>query len=128
MAFEGLIVVPNAFFQIQQQSLRFVSFSLVRLGMQLVLNLVLLIGFDMGVAGVLLSGLISNVLIGGYLMLRLLTVVRPRFHGPDARAFLRFGLPLVAMQIATTLVKQAAMIAWRSGVSRNRTRPVFDIM
>jgi O-antigen/teichoic acid export membrane protein len=50
---------------------------------------------------VLLSGLISNVLIGGYLMLRLLTVVRPRFHWPDARAFLRFGLPLVAMQIAT---------------------------
>ena len=101
MAFESLIVVPNALFQIQQKSIRFVTFSLVRLGMQLALNLLLLIVFDMGVAGVLLSAVISNFLVGGFLAVRLLAMVRPRFSWPDARAFLRFGLPLVAMQIAT---------------------------
>ena len=36
MLFESLIVVPNALFQLQQKSIRFVSFSLVRLGLQLV--------------------------------------------------------------------------------------------
>jgi O-antigen/teichoic acid export membrane protein len=101
MAFESLIVVPNALFQLQLKSISFVKFSLVRLGLQLALNLLLLIPFRMGVAGVLLSGVIANFLVGGFLVARLLFVVRPRFSWPDASAFLRFGLPLVAMQIAT---------------------------
>ena len=101
MAFESLIVVPNALFQLQQKSIHFVSFSLLRLGLQLGLNLLLLIVFDMGVTGVLLSGLIGNLLVGGFLAIRVLTKVHLQFNWPDARAFLRFGLPLVAMQIAT---------------------------
>lgn len=101
MAFESLITVPNALFQLRQQSIKFVSFSLVRLSLQLALNLVLLIQFDMGVAGVLLSGVITNFVVGGFLALRVLTHVGTRFNAPDARAFLRFGLPLVAMQVAT---------------------------
>lgn len=100
-AFETLIVVPNAFFQLQQRSLHFVGFSLLRLCLQLGLNLLLLIPFRMGVAGVLLSAVITNFLVGGFLSIRLLITVKPRFHWPDAHAFLRFGLPLVAMQIAT---------------------------
>jgi O-antigen/teichoic acid export membrane protein len=101
MAFESLITVPNALFQLRQQSIKFVSFSLTRLVLQLTLNLVLLIQFDMGVAGVLLSGVITNFLVGGYLVLRVVGQVGTHFSTPDARAFLRFGLPLVAMQIAT---------------------------
>jgi O-antigen/teichoic acid export membrane protein len=101
MAFESLLTVPNALFQLKQQSIKFVSFSLTRLCMQLALNLVLLIQFDMGVAGVLLSGVITNFLVGGFLVVRVLTQVGAKFNAPDARAFLRFGLPLVAMQVAT---------------------------
>jgi O-antigen/teichoic acid export membrane protein len=101
MLFESLITVPNALFQLRQQSFKFVSFSLTRLLLQLTLNLVLLIQFDMGVAGVLLSGVITNFLVGGYLLLRVVGQVGTRFSGPEARAFLRFGLPLVAMQVAT---------------------------
>jgi O-antigen/teichoic acid export membrane protein len=101
MAFESLLVVPNALFQLQHRSIRFVSFSLTRIGLQLVLNLVFLIPFGMGVTGVLLSGLISNIIVGAYLTGRLFVTVRPSFSWLDARAFLRFGIPLVVMQIAT---------------------------
>jgi O-antigen/teichoic acid export membrane protein len=101
MLFESLITVPNALFQLRQQSIKFVSFGLTRLVMQLTLNLVLLIQFDMGVAGVLLSSVITNFLIGSYLLSRVVGQVGTRFSGPEARAFLRFGLPLVAMQVAT---------------------------
>lgn len=100
-AFETLIVVPNALFQLQQKSMHFVAFSLLRLLLQLGLNLVLLIQFRMGVAGVLLSAVITNFVVGGFLTIRLLTIVSMRFSWPDAHAFLRFGLPLVAMQVAT---------------------------
>ena len=101
MLFESLITVPNALFQLRQQSMKFVSFGLSRLLLQLTLNLVLLIQFDMGVAGVLLSGVITNFLIGSYLLARVVGQVGTRFSAPEARAFLRFGLPLVAMQVAT---------------------------
>ncbi len=101
IAFESLITVPNALFQLQQQSIRFVGFSLVRLSLQLSLNLVLLTQFHMGVAGVLLSSVITNVLVGGFLAVRLLVVVGRTFDFGAARSFLRFGLPLVAMQAAT---------------------------
>ncbi|HET9440602.1 MAG TPA: oligosaccharide flippase family protein [Longimicrobiales bacterium] len=101
IAFESLITVPNALFQLQQQSIRFVGFSLLRLCLQLSLNLLLLIQFNMGVAGVLLSSVITNVLVGGFLAVRLLFVVGRSFDFTAARAFLRFGLPLVAMQAAT---------------------------
>ncbi len=101
MLFESLIVVPNALFQLQQKSIHFVSFSLARLGLQLGLNLLLLIVYEMGVQGVLLSGVIANLLVGGFLAVRLLIILGVRWSSSDARAFLRFGLPLVAMQVAT---------------------------
>lgn len=101
IVFESLITVPNALFQLQQQSLRFVGFSLLRLCLQLSLNLLLLTQFRMGVAGVLLSSVITNVLVGGFLAVRLLFVVGRTFDFTAARSFLRFGLPLVAMQAAT---------------------------
>jgi O-antigen/teichoic acid export membrane protein len=100
-ALESLIIVPNALFQLQQRSIHFVVFSLLRLCLQLGLNLLLLIQFRMGVAGVLLSAVITNFIVGGFLTVRLLLIVKPRFHWPDAHAFLRFGIPLVVMQIAT---------------------------
>jgi O-antigen/teichoic acid export membrane protein len=101
MAFESLVTVPTALFQLQQQSIRFVTVSLLRLGLQVVLNLILLIPFRMGVTGVLLTSVISNCLVGTVLVTQLLWKVKPRFSRPAAVAFLRFGVPLVVMQAAT---------------------------
>jgi O-antigen/teichoic acid export membrane protein len=101
MACESLIVVPNALFQLQQRSIRFVTFSLLRLGLQVGLNLLFLIPLRLGVTGVLLTGVISNLLVGGFLAAQLLWTVKPRFEWTAARQFLRFGIPLVVMQVAT---------------------------
>jgi O-antigen/teichoic acid export membrane protein len=101
MAFESLIVVPNALFRLQQRSARFVMFSLARLCLQVGLNLFLLIVLRLGVAGVLLSSVITNLLLGGVLAAQLLWTVRPRFDRFVAGQFLRFGIPLVVMQVAT---------------------------
>jgi O-antigen/teichoic acid export membrane protein len=101
MACESLLTVPSALFQLHNQSIRFVTFSLTRLGLNLALNLVLLIQFNMGVAGVLLSSVITNMLVGGFLVIRMLGIVKTSFSWPVAQSFLRFGIPLVVMQVAT---------------------------
>lgn len=101
MAFEGLILVPTALFQLRDRSKQFVAVSMVRVVLQVILNLILLIPLQMGVTGVLLSGLIANMLVGGYLTAQVIREVGSRFRLQEAREFLRFGLPLVAMQVAT---------------------------
>jgi len=78
--------------------------SLARLALQVVLNLILLIPFEMGVIGVLLSSLLTHVVVGSLLAVRLLATVGARFNGGAARAFIRFGAPLMLMQGATFIV------------------------
>jgi len=104
MAFEGLLLVPIALFRLQNRSTTFVFVSLARLCIQVVLNLIFLIPFEMGVFGVLLSSLVTHVVIGLALGVPLLASVGMRFKGRSARAFLRFGAPLMVMQGATFIV------------------------
>lgn len=101
MALDSLIIVPAALFRLQHQSVRFVTMSLVRAGLQIGLNLVTLIPLQMGVAGVFLSSALTNLILGGVLAGQLLWTMKPRFNLPIAREFLRFGIPLVVMQVAT---------------------------
>lgn len=101
MAFESLIIVPTALYQLRNRSTAFVIVSLVRLVLQVGLNLLLLVHFRMGVTGVLLSGLITSLAVGGFLVVQVLLEVGARFRWGPAREYLRFGLPLVAVQIAT---------------------------
>lgn len=101
MVFEGLLLVPIAHLQLQNRSRAFVGLSLAKLVLQVALNLIFLIPLRMGVMGVLLSGLIANGLVGSFFAFRTLSTVGVRFDGGAARGFVRFGLPLVAMQVAT---------------------------
>ena len=101
MAFESLMLVPTALFQLKERSGAFVTISMLRLLLQVGLNLLLLIQFDMGVAGVLLSSLLTSLIVGGALAISLVRQVGTTFRGSAAREFLRFGLPLVAVQVAT---------------------------
>lgn len=101
MAFEGLIGVPLALIQLRSRSQLFVAIGLLRLSMQVILNLILLVRMDLGVTGVLIGSLATNALFGSVLAASMLREVGIRFSSPAARSFLRFGLPLVGMQVAT---------------------------
>ena len=104
MAFEGLSLVPTAFFQLQNRSRTFVLVSLGKLGMQVTLNLIFLLPLGLGVLGVLLSSMITNIVFGTALSVRMLSSIGWRFERAAARGFVRFGLPLVVMQVATFLL------------------------
>lgn len=101
LAFESLLLVPASLFQLRERSKLFVLVSLARLALQVIMNLVLLAWFRMGVTGVLLGNLIANIVVGVVVALFMFGDIGMRFQRSVARDFLRFGLPLVAMQVAT---------------------------
>jgi O-antigen/teichoic acid export membrane protein len=101
MTFEGVLLVPMALLQLKERSGTYVAANMVRLVIQLVLNLIFLIPLRMGLLGVLLSSLLANGCVGVFLAVRLVRRIGLRVDTPVARAFLRFGLPLVLMQVAT---------------------------
>lgn len=104
LAFEGLVLVPLAHIQLGHRSVLFVVVNAVKLILQVILNVILLIPLDMGVTGVLLSTLVANVVIGIWLTLQLVRNVGVHFSPTVVGRLLRFGLPLVATQIATFLL------------------------
>lgn len=104
MALDSLVIVPLAYLQLATRSGLFVGVQFAKLVLQATLNIILIIPFDMGVAGVLWSGLICNLLVGGFL---LQLVVRERGFSPSfgiARKLVRYGYPLMITQVATMIL------------------------
>lgn len=104
LAFQSLVLVPIAYLQLRDRSKLFVAVNLAKLVLQVTLNVILLIPFAMGVKGVLVSSLIAQMAMGCALAVYLVRDVGTRFSFPAARALVRFGLPLVVMQVASVVL------------------------
>ena len=89
----SLSTVPLLLMQMEGRALFFSSMNLAKLVLQLSLNILFLVGFGWGPLGVLASGTISGVVIGGISVLWLLR--RNGLHGSaaSARELVRFGWP-----------------------------------
>lgn len=104
MALESLLIVPMAFLQIAKRSRIFVTVNLTKLAIQVTLNLVLIIGLGQGVAGVLISGLVANAVIGSFLTWMLLREHGWRPRVSIARDLVAYGYPLMITQVATMVL------------------------
>jgi len=101
LASNAMLVVPMAYLQVAGQSIRFVAVGLSRLVLQVTFNLFFLVVLHLGVKAVLLSTMITNLMVGAVLLAYFLGHVGLGMSGPATRALLRFGLPLVAVNVAT---------------------------
>lgn len=101
LASDCLIVVPMAYLQVSGHAIRFVSVSLLRLLLQVTFNVIFLVVLQLGVKAVLLSTLLTNLILGAGLVGYLISQVGISVPWATTRALLRFGLPLVAVQVAT---------------------------
>lgn len=101
LATSALIVVPMAHLQVSGAAVGFVSVSLVRLLLQVLLNVYFLVVLGLGVKAVLLSTLLTNLILGAGLAVRFVARVGLHLSWPSTRALLRFGLPLVAVHFGT---------------------------
>jgi O-antigen/teichoic acid export membrane protein len=90
--------VPMAFLQIKQRALPYSAILLSKLVMQVIFNLLFLVHFGMGVASILLSTMIVNIVLGVGLSIYLLSVTGIRFSRLALTDLRRFGVPY---QLAT---------------------------
>lgn len=102
--FQGLLLVPLAYLRVRDLSLLFVGANIVRLLVQLTLNLVFLVHLDMGAESVFLSNLFASMLVSIVLAGYMLTRTGLKFSASASRDLVRFGTPLIATQVATFFV------------------------
>ena len=104
MFFASGIEIPMVYIRAKQQSGRFVIINLIRLTIQLGLNIVFLVGFHMGVMGILYGGLITSVLVAMYLLVSTLRTTRLTFDMNVYVQMLIFGAPLLVSDISVFIL------------------------
>lgn len=100
LAVQSLLIIPLAAVQLREQSRLFVGIGLTKLVVQVTLNLVLLVGFDLGPRAILISTVVSNLVVGIPLTMSLLKGVGVRWNRNAVRDMLRMGLPFIGVQLA----------------------------
>lgn len=101
LAFSALSWVPLAYARARGLSTLYVVSDGARLALQIPLNVVFLAYFGLGVESIFLSTLIANVVMGVGLTAWMLRAVGTRFSRGATRNLLRYGIPLIATEIAT---------------------------
>ncbi len=87
--------IPLDYMRIKQESLRYISVSMVRVFFTLVLNIVFIVYYGLGVQGILLGGLLANLIVGSYLVFFILKRIRLSFSVPLLKKMLAYSLPLI---------------------------------
>ena len=104
----------SGYLLIKQQSLRFTCFSIMRFFMSFLLNLLFLIYLEMGVLGLLISTLISvsvySLIMHGYALKKTGLV----WNRDDAKAILKFNLPMIPGYIAGFVRNDADRVILRA--------------
>lgn len=91
--------VPLVFIRAQQKSAKFVKLSLIRLILQLSLNIYFVVILRKGVLGILYSTIISSVLMSLYLSLDTFRQVKFHFSMNKAKELYKYGGPLIFSNI-----------------------------
>ncbi|MBD3235033.1 MAG: oligosaccharide flippase family protein [candidate division Zixibacteria bacterium] len=95
MMFFAGIEIPLVFLRAKQRSLYFVAVNLVKLILQLSLNIYLIVVLDWGILGVLYSSLISSILVSAYLSISTFRETGIHFSANKFREMLSYGYPLI---------------------------------
>jgi O-antigen/teichoic acid export membrane protein len=100
LCFDTLTVVPFASLRMEQKAKRFASLKLLGIATNLVLNLVLILGFGMRTEGVFLANLLASGLTFAVLLASSLGLLTLKFPRGLYREILHFGLPYIPAGLA----------------------------
>lgn len=93
---QGVIEIPMAYIRAQQRPKLFVGFSIVKLILQLSLNILFVVYMQLHVEGVIYSAIVSSLFMGCLLGGYTLRDCGIRFSCKKARQLISFSLPLMA--------------------------------
>ena len=114
--FQGLLIVPLAEIRRREQPGLFVVLNTGKLFVQAALNVFFLVVMRYGLVSIFLSTLITSAAFAIGLTIYLLRQSGLRFSSPVLRDLIRFGLPLVATQVATIFTTFGDRFFLRSAV------------
>jgi O-antigen/teichoic acid export membrane protein len=101
LACSSLMIAPMTWLQARERSTAFVTSQIVQALLQLSLNLLLLVHFELGVRAVFISSLVTKLVLGLVLAGYVTSRVGFRYSRGATRDLLRYGIPLIGMQLAT---------------------------
>lgn len=87
--------IPQSVLRIEQKSVLYVTISVSKLILTLSLNILFIVKYDMGVMGILISGLISAIVAGIVLMIYILRQVKLTYSFDILKEMLKYSLPLM---------------------------------
>ncbi len=95
MVFNLVNQIPLTVLRIEQKSVLFITFSLIKTAMTLSLNILFIVYFKMGVMGILLSGLIVAAGMGVYLLAYQIRKIKISYSFSLMKDMLKYSIPLV---------------------------------
>jgi O-antigen/teichoic acid export membrane protein len=102
-----ILMIPMTVLTIRERSKAYVVFSMIRLVLALSLNIYFVVIAEMGVVGILYSGLISVGVSTVLLCLVIFTKMRIRFSAVKAMKMIKFGAPLAVASFGTFVLNFA---------------------
>ncbi len=115
MFLDTLWTIPMYLFRADERPLPYITFSLVNVTITMVMNIVLVVHYDLGVAGALLANLCASTtlfLLTGFTIFRRLSL--RAFSTSTLRILLKFGLPLALAGLFTVAIEMADryLLSW----------------
>ena len=99
LLFQSMIEIPMLFLRAQQRPWLFVTFSSVKLILQLSLNIYFIVIKNMHVEGVIYSALISGAIMSATLTIYTLSITGLKWSSKKAKELSSFSIPLVLTSI-----------------------------
>lgn len=104
---DAIVLIPFARLRMEQKPKRFALLRLLAVVVNVVLNVVFLVWFGWGVAGVMWAGLCSSFFVALFFLPQIFGVMRRKFDVDLLGNMVRFGLPTVPSSISGMLIQVA---------------------
>src|SRR5262245_48840832 len=104
LPFTLLVLFANDVLRVTFQPWKFITLNIAQTVITAAITLALVIGRDLGVAGVLYGKLAGDAITAAFGLVLCRHAIRPAFHATTLRRMLRYGVPLVPVAFAYGLI------------------------
>jgi O-antigen/teichoic acid export membrane protein len=105
LAFDTLSLVPFASLRMERKAKKFALIKFINILVTVVLNIVLLVGFGMGVMGIFISGFVASLITFLLLLPTVISHFTMSFNGSLLTSLLKFGLPFIPSGLAAQAIQ-----------------------
>lgn len=127
MTLDALTVIPLAELRLQNRPWRFATIKLANIGVNVGLNLLLVLRFGMGIEAVFIANVVASALQMVLLLPEYRALLRIHFDRPIWADLMRFGLPFVPGGLAYVLAERSSIL-FLGNLGRERVLAMYGGM